>query len=171
VSRLWPHGCQCRTRSSSTAHMTGTSTRNLKLAALTVPFTGLEVGSCVFTVIHVAYPRLRQDAWRECVRHCRCTSGDADGYAGSSMNAMMFHAGAPSDYEEWARAADDPSWGYDGLRPYWRRFERHTPGDKHPLVDGSERGLTGLVSSKRRAMSGTKPLTRGQRGTRSGRTR
>jgi choline dehydrogenase-like flavoprotein len=63
------------------------------------------------------------------------------------MNAMMFHYGAPSDYDEWARIIGDESWSYAKLQKQFRKMELYTPSDEHPLVDKSHRGLEGLMAS------------------------
>jgi choline dehydrogenase len=65
----------------------------------------------------------------------------------SSMNAMMFHYGAPSDYDEWARIIGDESWSYAKLQKQFRKMELYTPSEEHPLVDKSHRGLEGLMAS------------------------
>jgi len=46
----------------------------------------------------------------------------------SSINAMIWIRGHPHDFDGWA-AAGNEGWGYDDLRPYFRRAERFDPGD------------------------------------------
>jgi len=72
----------------------------------------------------------------------------------SAMNAMMFHQGAPADYDEWAsiiasqhpedaNAADQ--WRYDRFSKYFRKFEKYTPSPLFPKVDIKLRGDQGPV--------------------------
>ena len=39
---------------------------------------------------------------------------------GSSLNAMMFHCGAPEDYDEWAQQAGSggEEWSYKNFKKY-----------------------------------------------------
>ena len=45
----------------------------------------------------------------------------------SSINAMVFVRGQPSDYEDW-RAAGNPGWGWQDVLPYFRKLEDHAWG-------------------------------------------
>ncbi|MFI4886054.1 MAG: GMC family oxidoreductase [Steroidobacterales bacterium] len=45
----------------------------------------------------------------------------------SSINAMIFVRGQPSDYEDW-RAAGNPGWGWQDVLPYFRKLEDHAWG-------------------------------------------
>ncbi|HEV2269282.1 MAG TPA: GMC family oxidoreductase N-terminal domain-containing protein [Steroidobacteraceae bacterium] len=45
----------------------------------------------------------------------------------SSINAMLFVRGQPSDYEDW-RGAGNPGWGWRDVLPYFRRLEDHAWG-------------------------------------------
>ena len=42
---------------------------------------------------------------------------------GTSVNAMLFMRGRPSDYAEWAEITQDPMWDWDHIFPYMRRTE------------------------------------------------
>ena len=42
----------------------------------------------------------------------------------SSINAVIYTRGHPSDYDQWA-ARGNPGWDYQGVLPYFRRSERH----------------------------------------------
>ncbi|EIN07763.1 alcohol oxidase [Punctularia strigosozonata HHB-11173 SS5] len=65
----------------------------------------------------------------------------------SSLNAMMFHYGAPSDYDEWVDPAvpDSSSWSYANVKPYFRKFEKFTPSKVFPDVDVQARGSVGPI--------------------------
>ncbi|MGH8179740.1 MAG: GMC family oxidoreductase, partial [Steroidobacteraceae bacterium] len=45
----------------------------------------------------------------------------------SSINAMLFVRGQPSDYEDW-RGAGNPGWGWGDVLPYFRKLEDHAWG-------------------------------------------
>ena len=45
----------------------------------------------------------------------------------SSINAMVFVRGQPSDYEDW-RSAGNPGWGWRDVLPYFRKLEDHAWG-------------------------------------------
>ncbi|KIJ46345.1 GMC oxidoreductase [Sphaerobolus stellatus SS14] len=64
----------------------------------------------------------------------------------TAMNAMMFHQGAPEDYDEWARIIGDNSWSYKEFRKYFIKFEKYTPSPKYPDVDVKLRGSEGPVN-------------------------
>ncbi|KAJ6614872.1 alcohol oxidase [Mycena sp. CBHHK59/15] len=61
----------------------------------------------------------------------------------------IFHCGAPSDYDEWARSGLDGAgiWSYQNLRKYFLRFEKFSPSSAHPNVDASLRGSTGPIDT------------------------
>ncbi|PWY98482.1 alcohol oxidase [Testicularia cyperi] len=62
----------------------------------------------------------------------------------SSINAMMYHHCAPSDYDEWDQVYKCKGWSYKELGPYLRRSEKYTPHASQPEVKGLERGEAGL---------------------------
>ncbi|ELU38815.1 GMC oxidoreductase domain-containing protein [Rhizoctonia solani AG-1 IA] len=71
----------------------------------------------------------------------------SDPFLGSSSNAMMFHYGAASDYDEWASATDEPEckeWAFDQFHQYFQKFETFHPHPDFP-VDESKRGKQGPV--------------------------
>ncbi|MFC6725023.1 GMC family oxidoreductase [Halobium palmae] len=54
----------------------------------------------------------------------------------SSINAMMYVRGNPADYDRWEALGND-GWGYDGLRPYFKRMEDFEGGEsEHHGADG-----------------------------------
>jgi len=59
----------------------------------------------------------------------------------SCINEMIWARGHPKDYDEWAQLAQDPSWSYDGLLPFFKRSEEDTTGG-----DRAFRGLDGPVT-------------------------
>ncbi|SNX82975.1 related to gmc type oxidoreductase [Melanopsichium pennsylvanicum] len=61
----------------------------------------------------------------------------------SSINAMMYHHCAPSDYDEWAERYGCTGWSYKELSPYLHRAEKYTPHASQPEVKGEERGNSG----------------------------
>ncbi|KAI5116736.1 hypothetical protein M0805_001378 [Coniferiporia weirii] len=65
----------------------------------------------------------------------------------SSMNAQMYHAGAPSDYDEWAKSDFEGSegWAFSKFQKYFRKFEKFTPNLLLPKVDASLHGASGPV--------------------------
>ncbi|MEO0823030.1 MAG: GMC family oxidoreductase N-terminal domain-containing protein, partial [Pseudomonadota bacterium] len=46
----------------------------------------------------------------------------------SSINGLVYSRGLPEDYEDW-RAAGNPGWGWDAVRPVFERIERHEAAD------------------------------------------
>jgi choline dehydrogenase len=60
----------------------------------------------------------------------------------SSMNAMMYHHCAKSDFDEWASKYGCSGWGYDDLAPYFRSMERFTAHPDH-AIDTQHRGSSG----------------------------
>ncbi|KAG9121771.1 hypothetical protein FRC07_002137 [Ceratobasidium sp. 392] len=61
----------------------------------------------------------------------------------SSSNAMMFHYGAATDYDEWSRATDEPEGKeWDSFR----KFETFHPHPDFP-VDESKRGTNGPIKT------------------------
>ncbi|KIJ27378.1 GMC oxidoreductase [Sphaerobolus stellatus SS14] len=69
----------------------------------------------------------------------------------SSVNAMMFHIGVPSDYDEWAdvmRGHDGADkWRFENFKKYIRKFETFTPHRKYPNVDASHHGTRGPIQT------------------------
>jgi len=67
----------------------------------------------------------------------------------SSVNAMIFHHGAPSDYDEWVeyqkgqKGAD--GWSYEQFSTYFLKFEKFHPSREYSLVDTSLRGSAGPI--------------------------
>ncbi|CAE6437064.1 unnamed protein product [Rhizoctonia solani] len=67
----------------------------------------------------------------------------------SSSNAMMFHYGAASDYDEWASVTDGPEckeWAFDQFIKYFHKFETFHPHPDFP-VDESKRGKQGPIQT------------------------
>ncbi|THH13142.1 hypothetical protein EW146_g7045 [Bondarzewia mesenterica] len=68
----------------------------------------------------------------------------------SSVNAQIFHSGAPSDYDEWAKMIGmegAEEWAYDNFHKYFTKFEKFFPSKSFPGVDVSHRGSTGVVET------------------------
>ncbi|GJE96200.1 GMC oxidoreductase [Phanerochaete sordida] len=69
----------------------------------------------------------------------------------TNMNAMMFHFGAPSDYDEWAQLQKGQTgaagWAFKEFHPYFRKFEKFNPSKEFPDVDVTLRGAEGLVKT------------------------
>ncbi|KAI0950760.1 hypothetical protein AcW1_007983 [Taiwanofungus camphoratus] len=67
----------------------------------------------------------------------------------SAMNAMIFHYGAPSDYDEWAELQKGQEgasgWSYKELHPYFMKFEKFHPSEQYSSVDVALRGSAGPV--------------------------
>lgn len=64
----------------------------------------------------------------------------------SSGNAMMFHYGASTDYDEWASVTNEPEckeWAFDQFHDSFRKFETFHPHPDFP-VDESKRGNQAL---------------------------
>ncbi|KZO94553.1 GMC oxidoreductase [Calocera viscosa TUFC12733] len=60
----------------------------------------------------------------------------------SSINALIYHHGAPADFEDWQRGGAE-GWGYEELAPYFKKSEHHTPHTAHSDIDLTHRGSTG----------------------------
>ncbi|KAJ6590599.1 alcohol oxidase [Mycena vulgaris] len=67
----------------------------------------------------------------------------------STINAQIFHCGAPSDYDEWARTGLEgaSNWAYNNFHKYFLRFEKFSPSTAHPSVQTSLRGTKGLIDT------------------------
>lgn len=53
----------------------------------------------------------------------------------SSINAMVYHRGLPSDYDDW-RDAGNPGWGWEDVAPVYDAIERRVFPDGHAEGDG-----------------------------------
>ncbi|KAF8516688.1 alcohol oxidase [Hysterangium stoloniferum] len=64
------------------------------------------------------------------------------------LGGCEFHAGAPSDYDEWAASFDEGAegWADKEFRKYFLKFEKFTPHDEYPNVDVKMRGANGPVN-------------------------
>ncbi|KZV93791.1 alcohol oxidase [Exidia glandulosa HHB12029] len=65
----------------------------------------------------------------------------------SSINALMFHYGNPSDFDEWARISGSEEWSWANLKPYFLKFEKFHESPEFPAVDVSQRGRSGPVQT------------------------
>ncbi|KAI0749699.1 GMC oxidoreductase [Daedaleopsis nitida] len=67
------------------------------------------------------------------------------------MNAMIFHIGAPEDFDEWVslqKGQEGAShWTYKEINNCIKKFEKFNPSPKYPLVDASLRGNNGPVQT------------------------
>ncbi|KAI6123546.1 hypothetical protein EDD16DRAFT_1701631 [Pisolithus croceorrhizus] len=64
----------------------------------------------------------------------------------SSMNAMMAHYGAPSDFDEFAEIVGDNSWCWENFKQHFLKFENYLPSSRFPNLDVSQRGTSGPMS-------------------------
>ncbi|CAE6447695.1 unnamed protein product [Rhizoctonia solani] len=67
----------------------------------------------------------------------------------SSSNAMMFHYGAASDYDEWASVTNESEckeWAFNEFFKYFQKFETFHPHPDFP-VDESKRGKQGPIQT------------------------
>ncbi|KAG8716512.1 hypothetical protein FRC08_009366 [Ceratobasidium sp. 394] len=67
----------------------------------------------------------------------------------SSSNAMLFHYGASTDYDGWAKATEEPEckeWEFEQLQKSFHKFETFHPHPDFP-VDASKRGTGGPVQA------------------------
>ncbi|KAG8704498.1 hypothetical protein FRC09_003496 [Ceratobasidium sp. 395] len=67
----------------------------------------------------------------------------------SSTNAMMFHYGASTDYDEWSKATEEPEgkeWEFEHFQSSFHKFETFHPHPDYP-VDESKRGTSGPVQT------------------------
>ncbi|KAK7690471.1 hypothetical protein QCA50_005569 [Cerrena zonata] len=67
----------------------------------------------------------------------------------TNTNAVCYHFGAPSDYDEWAEMQKGQEgaeeWSYKHFLRYFRKYERFTPNKDFPDVDISQRGTSGVI--------------------------
>ncbi|ORY55535.1 GMC oxidoreductase [Leucosporidium creatinivorum] len=59
----------------------------------------------------------------------------------SAINAACYQHCSPSDYDNW-EAMGAQGWGYNSLKPYFRKAELFTPHPDH-AIDGQHRGAEG----------------------------
>ncbi|KAG5927765.1 hypothetical protein E4U42_001812 [Claviceps africana] len=62
----------------------------------------------------------------------------------SSMNAMMYHHCAASDFDEWVSEHGCRGWGYHDLAPHFKSMESFTPNPARPPIDLAARGRDGV---------------------------
>ncbi|KAI0670235.1 GMC oxidoreductase [Trametes maxima] len=60
----------------------------------------------------------------------------------SSINAMIYHRGDPSDFDNWERRGAE-GWGYDSLKKYFLKAEKYVPLTLHSTVDAAQHGSDG----------------------------
>ncbi|KAI0359706.1 GMC oxidoreductase [Trametes cingulata] len=112
----------------------------------------------LFTIVPVSYSRLfhskhEWDLWTVPQPHAASLTKywpRAKLLGGCNcINAMVFHAGAPEDYDEWALAQKGQEganeWSYKEFQKYLLKFEKFHPSPKYPQVDASLRGRSGPV--------------------------
>ncbi|WP_206997012.1 GMC family oxidoreductase [Trinickia mobilis] len=69
-------------------------------------------------------------------RSIYCPRGKVQGGSGS-INAMVYVRGQRHDFDDWAKAAGDQGWSYEGVLPYFRKLESHPLGNtKYHGADG-----------------------------------
>jgi choline dehydrogenase len=64
---------------------------------------------------------------------------------GSSLNGMMAHYGAASDFDEWAQIIKDDSWSSKHFYHHIRKFEHYIPNADYPSVNPADHGDCGPV--------------------------
>ncbi|KAI8911405.1 hypothetical protein DFJ77DRAFT_97381 [Powellomyces hirtus] len=62
----------------------------------------------------------------------------------SSLNAMMFHHASFSDYDEWEQVFGCKGWGYEDMKPFFRKAEQFTPNIARTPVDPLHRSSDGV---------------------------
>ncbi|TKC78945.1 choline dehydrogenase [Trinickia terrae] len=72
-------------------------------------------------------------------RSIYCPRGKVQGGSGS-INAMVYVRGQRHDFDDWAAAADDAAWSYEGVLPYFRKLE------SHPLGNTKYHGANGPIA-------------------------
>ncbi|KAF8520744.1 GMC oxidoreductase [Hysterangium stoloniferum] len=67
----------------------------------------------------------------------------------SAMNAMIFHFGAPSDYDEWAQTGLEGAegWSFKNFGQYIHKLENFIPSSQYPEVDSTGRGQGGPMTT------------------------
>ncbi|TBU48594.1 GMC oxidoreductase [Dichomitus squalens] len=67
------------------------------------------------------------------------------------MNALIFHIGAPEDYDEWVQLQKGQpgaeQWAFKEVNNYIKKFETFHPSPDYPEVDASLRGNSGPVQT------------------------
>ncbi|KAF8323356.1 alcohol oxidase [Clavulina sp. PMI_390] len=66
----------------------------------------------------------------------------------SSMNAQIYHCGAPQDFSQWGddwTAPGAEQWTYENFSPYFRKFEKFIPNEAYTLDDMTHRSDQGHI--------------------------
>jgi choline dehydrogenase len=58
-----------------------------------------------------------------------------------SINAMIYVHGQRQDFDDW-QSAGNPGWGFDDVRPYFRKLENHPQGARAGRGDQGRIGIT-----------------------------
>lgn len=67
----------------------------------------------------------------------------------SSVNYAMWTRGSASDYNLWGKLVDDDKWSYEGLLPFFRKFEtHHDPTTADPRQHGFEGPIHTTASAR-----------------------
>ncbi|KAF9629082.1 putative aryl-alcohol dehydrogenase protein [Lasiodiplodia theobromae] len=61
----------------------------------------------------------------------------------SGTNYMMYVRGSERDYDDWAALANDPTWSFEGMRPYIAKHQTLTP---HPPSDTGVLNRAGMAT-------------------------
>ncbi|KAI5481348.1 hypothetical protein MNV49_004970 [Pseudohyphozyma bogoriensis] len=64
----------------------------------------------------------------------------------SSINAMIYQRGSPSDFDEWD-STGAPGWSWSNMRPYFEKSETYNPHPQHQGVDRSIHGNSGPLQT------------------------
>ncbi|KAF8323358.1 alcohol oxidase [Clavulina sp. PMI_390] len=68
----------------------------------------------------------------------------------SSINAQIYHYGAPQDFSQWGddwTAPGAEQWTYENFGPYFRKYEKFTPSAAYALDDMSHRNAKGRIET------------------------
>ncbi|TDL25641.1 alcohol oxidase [Rickenella mellea] len=65
----------------------------------------------------------------------------------SSINAMMYQLGSPSDFDEWAKIGGKgaSAWRWSEFQKYFLKFEKFVPHKLYPNVETNKHGVSGKV--------------------------
>ncbi|OZJ06716.1 hypothetical protein BZG36_00367 [Bifiguratus adelaidae] len=80
----------------------------------------------------------------------------------SSNNAMMYHRGPASDFDQWAEMTDDPAWSFERVLPYFKRSEGFFPPNYPPMAKASpDSGMHGYKGPWKVSYSYLHPICEG----------
>jgi hypothetical protein len=106
---------------------------------------GLEVALPLYVMTASLKGSLSETSWWLFLHQCNDVSPTYRPIVWRVNVFSRFHAGAPTDYDEWTRAdhPESESWAYKSFQRYFLKFEKYTPSPLFPLVDASLRNSKG----------------------------